>query len=151
MPSTRPTVSRKKKPKKKVTAAKRPTRTMTARRLDYGKPIEGTLARQPPQLRSIAEELREMIEAVAPEAKSSLKWGMPCFTIGRRTVATIGIHKEHVNLILWGPRGSYADPNGLLAGEGKMGAHLRLTSVDELPREAVRGWLRTAAALARKE
>jgi hypothetical protein len=32
---------------------------------------------------------------------------------------------------------------------GKTGRHLKLTSLDELPRAAVRGWLRTAAELAR--
>lgn len=118
-------------------------------RADYGKPIEDMLARQPPPLRAIVEDLRRMIEEVAPEAESSLKWGMPCFTIGNRTVAAIGVHKAHVNLVLWGPKGTYADSKGLLSGEGKIGVHLRLTSSDEIPRTAVRGWLRTAAQRAR--
>jgi Domain of unknown function (DU1801) len=109
------------------------------------------LARQPPHLRAIAEELRGMIEVVAPEAESSLKWGMPCFMIGDRVVASIGVHKAHVNLVLWGPKGTYPDPKGLLSGEGKIGVHLRLTSAAEIPRSAVRGWLRTAAEHARKE
>ncbi len=120
-----------------------------APRTDHGKPIEGMLARQPSHLRAIAEELRRMIEEVAPEAESSLKWGMPCFTIGDRTVASIGVHKAHVNLVLWGPKGTYPDPKGLFSGEGKVGAHLRLTSADEIPRSAVRAWLRTAAQRAR--
>jgi len=30
----------------------------------------------------------------------------------------------------------------LLLGEGKTGRHLELRTLDELPREAVRGWLR---------
>jgi hypothetical protein len=121
----------------------------SAHRADYGKPIEGVLARQPAHLRAIADALRRMIEDVAPEAESSLKWGMPCFTIGDRTVASIGVHKAHVNLVLWGPEGTYVDPGGLLSREGKVGAHLRLTSADGIPRAAVRAWLRTAAQRAR--
>jgi hypothetical protein len=54
-----------------------------------------------------------------------------------------------VNLVLPGPPGTYADPGGLLEGDGKTGRHLQLRSVDELPRDAVRAWLRTAAQRAR--
>ena len=57
------------------------------------------------------------------EAQASLKWGMPA--------------------------GTYPDPEGRLSGEGKSGRHLKLTRVDELPRSAVRAWLRTAAEQAR--
>jgi hypothetical protein len=59
--------------------------------------------------------------------------------------------KAHVNLILSGPPGTFADPDGILEGDGKTGRHLKLRSLDELPRAAVRGWLRTAADLARKQ
>jgi len=57
--------------------------------------------------------------------------------------------KGHVNLILPGPPGTYADPDGRLAGSGKTGKHLKLRALDELPRARVRGWLRTAAKRAR--
>ena len=57
--------------------------------------------------------------------------------------------KSHVNLILPGPPGTYADPDGRLQGDGKTGKHLKLRSIDELPRTAVRGWLKTAAARAK--
>jgi hypothetical protein len=36
-------------------------------------------------------------------------------------------------------------------GTAKTGRHLKLTSVDELPRASVRRWLRTAAELARRK
>jgi hypothetical protein len=45
-----------------------------------------------------------------------------------------------VNLILSGPPGTFEDPERRLTGEGKPGRHLKLTSLDELPRDAVRGW-----------
>jgi hypothetical protein len=47
--------------------------------------------------------------------------------------------------------GTFADRGGLLEGEGKTGRHLKLRTLDELPRDAVRGWLRTAAQVARKK
>jgi len=51
-------------------------------------------------------------------------------------------------LILPGPPGTYADPGGLLEGDGKTGKHLKIRTLAELPGTAVRGWLKTAAARA---
>jgi len=44
-----------------------------------------------------------------------------------------------------------SDPEGRLSGERKTGRHLKLTMLDELPRDAVGSWLRTAAELARNK
>jgi hypothetical protein len=97
----------------------------------------------------LLEELRDLIEQAAPDAESSLKWGMPFFTIGGATMCALGAHRAHINLILSGTPSAYADPDDLLTGEGKTGRHLRLVPGDDVPREAVRAWLATAAKLAR--
>jgi hypothetical protein len=124
-------------------------RAMLARRADFGAPIDGFFAKQPPHLRSVLEELRRLIEEVAPDAAASIKWGMPFYSVGRTMMCALGGHKSHVNLILAGPPSSFADPEGRLEGAGKTGRHLTLRSLDELPRAAVRGWLRTAVQVAR--
>lgn len=90
-----------------------------------------------------------MIEQAVPGAESSIKWGMPFFTVGGAMMCALGSHKSHVNLILAGPPGAFDDPEGRLEGTGKTGRHLKLARLDELPRAAVRGWLRTAAEHAR--
>ncbi len=136
------------KPSKAPPATKRGRKP--APRADFGAPIDGFFARQPAHLRAILEELRRLVEEAAPDAESSLKWGMPFYTVGGVMMCALGGHKSHVNLILSGPPGAYADPEGRLAGEGKTGRHLKLSSLDELPRTAVRGWLRTAAEPARR-
>lgn len=135
--------------RRRAAAARKRTAWVKGGRPDFGAPIDGFFARQPPHLRAILEALREMIDEAAPEADSSLKWGMPFFSIRGAMMCALGGHKSHVNLILSGPPGAFADPDGRLAGEGKTGRHLKAVSLDELPREAVRGWLRTAAKLAR--
>jgi hypothetical protein len=137
------------------TAAKRPATMKSAPagrpgpRADLGAPIDGFFAKQPPHLRPILDELREMVKATAPEASSALKWGMPFFTIGDNMMCALAGFKAHVNLILPGPPGTYGDPDGLLEGDGKTGKHLKVRSLDDLPRAAVAGWLRTAASRAR--
>lgn len=125
-------------------AAKKP-----APRADLGAKIDGFFAKQPAALRPIVDKLRALIDAAAPDATSSIKWGMPFYEIGGNTVCAIGAHKAHVNLILHGGPGTYADPDGLLAGEGKTGRHLKVTSLDALPTAAIAGWLATAAGNAR--
>jgi hypothetical protein len=121
-----------------------------AKRADLGAPIDAFFLKQPPELRPILEHLRRLVYEAAPKAESSLKWGMPFYTLGGNMMCAIGGHKSHVNLILSGPPGTFDDPDNLLAGDGKTGRHLKLTARDEVPVESVRGWLRTAAALASK-
>lgn len=118
-------------------------------RLDFGAPIAGFFARQPARLRPILEQLRDLVQAAAPDATSSIKWGMPFFEVNGNMMCALGGHKSHVNLVLAGPPAAFADPDHRLSGEGKTGRHLKLRTLDEIPRDAVRSWLVTAAALAR--
>lgn len=141
------------KPQAKATARK-PARPAAAPmkfgpRRDLGKPVDGFFARQPPHIRPIVDQLRALIDEAAPDAQSSIKWGMPFYEIAGNTVCAIGAFKQHVNLILPGPPGTYADPDGRLEGDGKTGKHLKLRSAGELAPADVRGWLKTAATRAR--
>ena len=141
--------STRKKPASKKALAKKSASKKPASRADFGKPIDGFFAKQPAHLRAILVELRKLIEAVAPTASSSIKWGMPFYSLNGTMMCALGAHKSHVNLILSGPPGTFADPDGRLTGDSKIGRHLKLTSLDELPRESVRRWLRAAVAVAR--
>ena len=136
-----------KKPAAKKSAAAKKFGT----RSDLGAPIDGFFARQQPHLRPILLELRKLVDEAAPDAQSSIKWGMPFYTVGGNMTCALAGFKSHVNLILAGPPGAFADPEGRLEGDAKGGRHLKVRSLDELPRQAVRGWLRTAVALARKK
>ena len=136
-----------------ATRAKASTKTAPRKigpRADLGAPIDGFFAKQAAPLRPVLDELRGLVEAAAPDASSSLKWGMPFFTVGGETVCAIAAFKAHVNLILPGPPGTYADPDGRLEGDGKTGRHLKVRGLADFPRAAVRGWLRTAVTRARQ-
>jgi hypothetical protein len=137
-----------KEPARKPAAASA-AKTKFGPRKDLGAPVDGFFAKQPPQLRALLDQLRAMIAEAAPEATAATKWGMPFYSVGANTLCALAAFKAHINLILPGPPGTYADPDGLLEGDGKTGKHLKLRPTDALPRAAVRGWLRTAAARAR--
>jgi hypothetical protein len=127
-----------------------PKQTKTyAKRTDLGAPVAGFFARQPPVLRPILDQLRALVGEAAPDATSEIKWGMPFYLIGKEIVCALAGFKAHVNLILPGPPGTFADPDGHLEGDGKTGKHLKLRALDDLPRAAVRDWLRVAADRAR--
>lgn len=118
-------------------------------RADLGAPIDAFFAKRAGPLRQVLDQLRSTIEAELPGASSSIKWGMPFYTLGGKPVCALAAFKAHVNLILAGPEGTFADPDGLLEGDGKTGRHLKLRQPDEIPRAAVRRWLKAAAAHAR--
>jgi hypothetical protein len=145
-------VPSKRVPSKKAPAKKAPAKKQAARRFaqraDLGAPVDGFFLKQPSPQREILEELRRLVDEVVPHAVSAIKWGNPFYTLDGTTICALGAHKSHVNLILAGPPGTFEDPHGLLIGEGKTGRHLKLTSLAELPRDEVLGWLRTAAQLA---
>ena len=130
-------------------AAKRAATSVMARRADFGAPIDGFFAKQPPPLRTILEALRKLVEEVAPQATASIKWGMPFYTVDGNMMCALGGHRSHVNLILAGPPGTFHDPEGRLEGDGKTGRRLTLRSMDDLPRDAVRGWVKSALQVAR--
>jgi hypothetical protein len=136
------------KPKAKVTKMASPAQKW-AQRADLGAPVEGFFARQPPELRAILEALRAEVQRAAPAAVGAIKWGMPFYTLDGEMMCALAAHKSHVNLILAGPPGTFADPEGRLEGEGKTGKHLKLRTLAELPRAAVRGWIARAASTAR--
>lgn len=130
-------------------AGRASTSTTKTRRSDFGAPVEGFFARQPLKLRRVLEALRELVRKAAPDARASIKWGMPFYEIDGEVMCALGAHQSHVNLILSGPPDAFDDPRGLLEGAAKTGRHMKLRRLDELPHAAVRAWLRRAAALAR--
>ena len=120
-----------------------------SKRADFGKPVEGFVKKRPAEQQKILVELRKLIEAAAPDAEAQLKWGMPHYTIGGKYYAATSAHKAHVNLILFGAAKDFDDPDGRLEGAGKMGRHLKMMSIKDLPKAQVKKWLAIAAKASR--
>jgi len=118
-----------------------------APRADFGAPVDAFYAKPSP-MQPILLAIRALVDQAVPDATSSLKWGQPFYELDGATVCAVGGHKAHVNLIFSGPPGTFTDPDGLLLGDGKTGRHLKLTTLDGLPRAQILGWLRTAARTA---
>ena len=114
-------------------------------RADFGAPVTSFFAKQTPEFKKILVELRKLIEAAAPGVESQLKWGMPHYTLDGKMFAATSAHKAHINLIMFGGAKSFVDPKGLLEGEGKVGRHLKIRALAEIPRADIKRWLATSA------
>jgi hypothetical protein len=136
----RPTAAPKKKKADKTAARKPPARKPAKKvgpRADLDAPIDVFFAKQPAHLRPVLDELRKLVNEAAPDATSAMKWGLAFFSMGKHPMCALAGFKAHVNVILAGPPGTFADPAGILEGEGKTGRHLKLRALDDLPRAAV--------------
>jgi uncharacterized protein YdeI (YjbR/CyaY-like superfamily) len=108
--------------------------------------IDDYIARQADFARPILEHIRRTLHSAGPELEETIKWGMPHFTCGGRTVAGMAAFKAHATL-------SFHQAEAVLGtgvGEsGAMGQFGRLASFADLPgEEELKGIVRRAAALA---
>ena len=124
-----------------MAASKKP-----APRADLGAPIDTYFAKQSPESRAILDSLRALIEASVPKklASASIKWGMPMWTVNNEMLCALRVTKKHVSLLMRGSPEIFDDPEGLLGGEAKEGRQLKVTSVTEIPKKQVAGWIKAA-------
>jgi hypothetical protein len=146
-PSSTAKVAR--KPAATRSSKKAPARKMAAR-ADYGAPVDGWFEKQPEPHKTILAMLRELVQEAAPDTKGSLKWGQPFYEVGGGMMCALTSHKAHVNLVLTGPDSIFDDPKGLLDGASKLGSHIKLRKVEDVPKPEIRRWLKAAAAHARE-
>jgi uncharacterized protein YdeI (YjbR/CyaY-like superfamily) len=94
--------------------------------------IDGYIAKAQPFARPILEKVRERVHAVLPGVEEAVKWSMPAYTVGGKIVLITAAFKAHAALNFW--RGQELESTH--ASVGAMGQFGKITSVDELPRDA---------------
>jgi hypothetical protein len=100
-------------------------------------------------LERVAEAVRELIRAIAPELRVEKRWGMPWY-VGTDLVVLVGTYTHHVGLEFW--RGtSVKDPRHLLEGTGKNLRHVKLRTSAEATTPALVALLREAVRLDQAE
>jgi hypothetical protein len=76
------------------------------------------------------------VTQTAPEFTPIVKWGQGCWTSGATPKVYLHAEPDHVQL------GFYAgstlkDPDGLLVGNGKYVRHVKVFTIQDIPREEV--------------
>jgi hypothetical protein len=91
--------------------------------------------------------IRQIIREAAPKATESIKWAQPVWEENGPMV-WLKAYKTYVNLGFW--RGvELTDPKGLLEGDGNLMRHVKITSLEELNKPAIKRFVTQAAKLNR--
>lgn len=114
-------------------------------RADRGAPADGFFERQPPELRGYLEALRALVKKAAPEARESMKWGMPYYEM-KRGFCALYTSTTYAALNVMAPPEMLEDPDGRLEGKGKTMRHIKVRSPEDIDEESILRWVKTAAA-----
>jgi hypothetical protein len=98
-----------------------------------------------PQYRNIVSILRELMHEVAPDAKEIISYGIPAYK-RKRIIAVISPTKKGITFAF--SRGAeFKDEYGLLEGEGKVSKNVRIKSMTDVNKEALRYYIKQALEL----
>lgn len=89
--------------------------------------IDAYIAKSADFARPILEHVRELVHKTVPGAGEAIKWGMPHFTHNDKSIAGMAAFKAHCAVMVHGDGRQ---------SEG-MGSYGKITSLDELPDDAV--------------
>jgi hypothetical protein len=93
----------------------------------------------------VAETVRTLVRAIAPELRIEQRWGHPWY-VGNDLVFLVGAFTNHAAVEFW--RGTTVrDPHHRLEGTGKNLRHVKLRSVEDATRPDLVGLLREAVRL----
>ncbi len=101
----------------------------------------------PEPLSAAARGLRSLVLAAAPNLREVIKWGSPVYE-GNKQVMWIKAQKKHLTFGFFrGSELAQADPQGLLEGSGKSMRHLKIRTLEDTGRAAVRSLVDAAVQL----
>lgn len=88
--------------------------------------IDAYIAKAAPFAQPVLVHLRALVRRALPEAKETIKWGMPHFTLGGKNVCGMSAFKAHCAFVIHG--------DGRQGGA--MGQYGKITAIGDLPVEA---------------
>jgi hypothetical protein len=101
------------------------------------------LAAQSARNRPLIRAVRALVKRVAPDLGEAVKWGNGCWVRGKEPVAYVYSAHDHVHFgFLCGAL--FADPRGLLQGEGAYIRHVKLRTRADVDVRALGALLRQA-------
>jgi hypothetical protein len=91
------------------------------------------------------KRLREVVKEGAPHSAAAIKWAQPVWEWNGPMI-WMKAYPKHVDIGFW--RGTEMDdPKKVLTGDGERMRHIKITSVDEIPADALRDLVRQAVKL----
>jgi hypothetical protein len=95
-----------------------------------------------PEFRPVVAMIRELMRECAPQAQELVSYGIPAYK-AKRIIAVISPTRKDITFAF--THGiEFEDPYGLLKGVGKVGRHVKIKSVANANKEALRSYIRQA-------
>ena len=89
-------------------------------------------AKEPPDKRANLEALRAIIAKVVPDATVAIKWGVPFYSKGGKSVCALASFKDEVAINFFAPPDKLLDPGKKLEGAGKRNRMYKVRTAKEL-------------------
>jgi hypothetical protein len=91
------------------------------------------------------KRLREIVKEGAPHSAVGIKWAQPVWEWNGPMI-WMKAYPKHVDIGFW--RGTELDdPKKVLTGDGERMRHIKITSVDDIPADALREMVKEAVKL----
>jgi len=91
------------------------------------------------------KRLREVVKEGAPHSAVAIKWAQPVWEWNGPMI-WMKAYPKHVDIGFW--RGTEMDdPKKVLTGDGERMRHIKITSVDDIPADALRDLVKQAVQL----
>ena len=91
------------------------------------------------------KRLREVVKEGAPHSAVAIKWAQPVWEWNGPMI-WMKAYPKHVNIGFW--RGTEMDdPKKVLQGDGERMRHIKITTVEEIPADALRELVKQAVKL----
>ena len=102
------------------------------------------IAKQSPDKRALLERLDAIVTRTVPDAKTTIKWGVPFYEVSGAKVCALASFKDHVGINFFAPPEALADPGKKLEGAGKGNRMLKVRTAKDIDVPAITRWLKTA-------
>jgi hypothetical protein len=132
------------KPAKKA-AAKKPTASR-AEAKGGGDAAASYIAQQPPDKRVLLEKLRTLIAKGVPDARPSIKWGVPIYARNGKNICALASFKDNVAINFFAPPKVLVDPAKNLEGGGTRSRMLKVRTTGDIDSAAILRWLKAVVA-----
>src|SRR5687768_14123024 len=100
-----------------------------------------------PENRPVVAMIRELMRECAPQAEEVIAYGIPMWR-GNRMLAVISPTKKEITFA-FSKGAAFKDRYGLLRGVGKVSKHVKIKSVAEANKDALRYYIKQALKLDR--
>jgi len=102
-------------------------------------------ARVLPEFHDVVARIRQFMSEEAPDAKEYVAYGIPVYK-GRKIFAVISPTKKDITFSFTHGR-EFEDKYGLLKGVGKLAKHVKMKSLKDFNKEALKYYLKQAMAI----